>query len=206
MSERLAFTVALTGGIGSGKSVVLAEFASRGAIGIEADDLAREVVEPGTDGYQQVVDAFGSDIVAADGSIDRARLAAIVFADADQRRRLEAIVHPLVRAETRRRIAAAPVGAIVVNAVPLLFEAGLAGEYDGVVVVIATWADRLDRLQARGLSLDQALERMNAQATDADRESIATWAITNDGPIERLAEQVDRVWARIQARAAARIT
>lgn len=206
MSERLAFTVALTGGIGSGKSVVLAEFVSRGAIGIEADDLAREVVEPGTDGYRQVVDAFGTDIVAADGSIDRAGLAAVVFADGDQRRRLEAIVHPLVRAETRRRIAAAPVGAIVVNAVPLLFEAGLAGEYDAVVVVVARWADRLDRLQARGLSLDQALERMNAQATDADRESIATWVITNDGPIESLAEHVDHVWAGIRARADARIT
>lgn len=200
-----AFTVALTGGIGSGKSVVLAELVSRGAIGIEADDLAREVVEPGTDGYQQVVDAFGTDVVA-DGGLDRARLAAIVFADADERRRLEAIVHPLVRAETGRRIAAAPLGSVVVNAVPLLFEAGLAGEYDAVVVVIAPWADRLDRLQARGLSPGQTLERMNAQATDADRESIATWVITNDGPIEMLARQIDRVWAAIRARAAARIT
>ncbi|HEY8728986.1 MAG TPA: dephospho-CoA kinase [Acidothermaceae bacterium] len=206
MSQQPAFTIGLTGGIGSGKSVVLAELVLRGAIGIEADDLAREVVEPGTDGFQQVVDAFGTDVVAADGGLDRARLAAIVFADADQRRRLEAIVHPLVRAETGRRIAAAPVGSIVVNAVPLLFESGLAGAYDAVVVVMATWADRLDRLQARGMSVDQAVERMNAQATDVDRESIATWVITNDGTIERLAAQVDRVWAEIRASAAARIT
>jgi dephospho-CoA kinase len=206
VSQQPAFTIGLTGGIGSGKSVVLAELVLRGAIGIEADDLAREVVEPGTDGFQQVVDAFGTDVVAADGGLDRARLAAIVFADADQRRRLEAIVHPLVRAETGRRIAAAPVGSIVVNAVPLLFESGLAGAYDAVVVVMATWADRLDRLQARGMSVDQAVERMNAQATDVDRESIATWVITNDGTIERLAAQVDRVWAEIRASAAARIT
>jgi len=164
------------------------------------------VVEPGTEGFEQVVDAFGSEVVAGDGGIDRARLAAIVFADAVQRRRLEAIVHPLVRAETRRRIAAAPAGSLVVNAVPLLFEAGLAGEYDAVVVVMATWADRLDRLEARGLSRDEALDRMNAQATDAQRQSIATWVITNDRTVEELAEQVDRVWAAIQASAAAQIT
>jgi dephospho-CoA kinase len=206
VSEPRPFTVGLTGGIGSGKSVVLREFVARGAVGIEADDLARDVVEPGTEGFTQVVEAFGSEVVAGDGGLDRARLAAIVFADADQRRRLEAIVHPLVRAETQRLIAAAPAGSIVVNAVPLLFEGGRAGEYDGVVVVLAPLADRLERLQARGLARDEALARIDAQATDEQRASIATWVITNDGTVEELAEQVDQVWTAIQAKAAGRIT
>ena len=135
-----ALTVGLTGGIGSGKSAVLDELVALGAVGIDADAVARDVVLPGTPGFDAVAAAFGSDVVASDGGLDRRRLAAIVFADAGARARLEAITHPLVRAETERRIAAAAPDAIVVNAVPLLAEAGLAARYDVVVAVQAPLA------------------------------------------------------------------
>ena len=148
-----ALTVGLTGGIGSGKSAVLDELVALGAVGIDADMVARDVVLPGTPGFDAVVAAFGPGVVASDGGLDRRRLASIVFADAAERGRLEAITHPLVRAETRRRIAAAAPDAIVVNAVPLLTERGLVGQYDVVVAVQAPLAVRLDRvLSSRGMS------------------------------------------------------
>jgi dephospho-CoA kinase len=192
--------IALTGGIGGGKSVVLAELAARGAVVIDADEIAREVVQPGTLAFDQVLEAFGADLVGSDRSIDRGQLAAIVFADPQARARLEAIVHPLVRAETRRRMAAADADAVVVNAVPLLVEAGLAGEYDAVLVVQAPLETRLRRLsELRGMSRDEALARMAAQASDDDRAAVASWVLVNDGTLGELRRKIDRLWPQLDA-------
>lgn len=196
-----ALTVGLTGGIGAGKSAVLDELVTLGAVGIDADAMAREVVLPGTPGFEAVVAAFGPGVVAGDGGLDRGRLAAVVFADAAELARLEAIIHPLVRAETQRRIAAAPPDAIVVNAVPLLAESGLAGEFDVVVTVQAAVATRLDRLLAsRGMSAGDARARIAVQVTDEKRAAIAWWVIVNEGTIEQLRVEVAKLWAALLAR------
>ncbi len=196
-----ALTVGLTGGLGSGKSAVLDALVALGAVGIDADEVARDVVLPATPGFDAVVAAFGPGVVASDGGLDRRRLATIVFGDASQRRRLEAITHPLVRAETRRRIAAAAPDAIVVNAVPLLVETGLAGEYDVVVVVQAPLAARLDRvLSSRGMSDGDARARIAVQASDDERAAIAWRVIENDGTLDDLQAEVARLWAALVAR------
>jgi dephospho-CoA kinase len=194
-------TVGLTGGLGSGKSAVLDELVALGAVGIDADMVARDVVLPGTPGFDEVVAAFGPGIVASDGGLDRGRLAAVVFADAAERARLEAIIHPLVRAETRRRIAAAAPDAIVVNAVPLLVETGIEAEFDVVVVVQAPVAVRLDRvLASRGMSDGDARARIAVQASDAERAAIAWWVIDNEGTLGELRTEVARLWAALLAR------
>jgi dephospho-CoA kinase len=196
-----ALTVGLTGGLGSGKSAVLDELVALGAVGIDADLVARDVVLPGTPGLDAVVTAFGPGVVASDGGLDRGRLASIVFADAGERARLEAIIHPLVRAETRRRIAAAAPDAIVVNAVPLLAETGLAGEYDVVVAVQAPLAARLDWvLSSRGMSDGDARARIAVQASDEERAAIAWWVIENTGTLADLRAEVARLWAGLLAR------
>ncbi len=196
-----ALTVGLTGGLGSGKSAVLDELVALGAVGIDADDVARDVVLPGTPGFAAVAAAFGPVVVAVDGGLDRRRLAAVVFADAGARARLEAIIHPLVRAETRRRIAAAASDAIVVNAVPLLVETGIAGEYDVVVVVQASLAARLDRvLEFRGMSDGDARARIAVQASDEERAAVAWGVIVNDGTLEELRVEVGRLWTALLAR------
>jgi dephospho-CoA kinase len=196
-----ALTVGLTGGIGSGKSAALAALAALGAVVIDADDVARDVIATGTPGFDQVASVFGSDAVGADGGVDRQRLAALVFADDEARARLEAIVHPLVRAHTGRLIAAADPSAIVVNAVPLLVETGLAGEYDVVVVVYAPLEDRLQRLLAsRAMTRADALARIAAQASDDDRARAASWVLVNDGTLEELRARVTKLWAVLQSR------
>ncbi|MPY72490.1 MAG: dephospho-CoA kinase, partial [Alphaproteobacteria bacterium] len=140
----------------------------RGAVVVDADALAREAVAPGSEGLAEVVAAFGTDVLAAGGSLDRPQVGRLVFADDDARRRLEAIVHPRVRARRAELVAAAPPGAVVVDDVPLLVESGLQGDYDVVVVVDAPDAVRLDRLvRLRGMSRDDARARMAAQATRA---------------------------------------
>jgi dephospho-CoA kinase len=196
-----ALTVGLTGGIGSGKSVVLRGFVALGAVGIEADEIAREVVAVGTPGCAAVLEAFAAfDVGDGAGGIDRQRLAAVVFADAAARARLELIVHPLVRAETRRRIAAAPRDVIVVNAVPLLVEARLVGEFDVVVVVQAPVEVRLQRLfDSRAMSRADALARVAAQVSDEERAAVASWVIDNNGTADALRAQVADVWAAILA-------
>lgn len=193
-------TVGLTGGLGSGKSAVLSELVALGAVGIDADEVARDVVLPGTPGFDAVAAAFGPGVVN-DGALDRGRLAAIVFADTAERARLEAIIHPQVRAETRRRIAAAAPDAIVVNAVPLLVETGIAGEYDVVVVVQAPLAMRLDRvLSSRGMSDGDARARIAVQASDEERAAVAWRVIVNEGTLADLRAEVARLWAALQAR------
>lgn len=195
-------TVGLTGGIGSGKSEVARLLAARGAVVIDADQLAREVVVAGTPGFAAVVDAFGPGVVAADGSLDRPALAALVFADPVALRRLESIVHPLVGARAAELMAASPQDAVVVYDVPLLVENGLEERYDVVVVVDADDETRLTRLAARGLSGTDARARMAAQASRADRLAAADVVVANDGSRTDLARAVDALWGQLVDRRA----
>ena len=191
--------IGLTGGIGAGKSAVAARLAELGATVIDSDRLAREVVEPGTEGLAQVVEAFGPEILDADGALDRAALARRVFGDDEARKRLEGIVHPLVRDRAAELTAAAPPDAVIVNDVPLLVEAGLARLYDKVVVVLANEETRLARLtRQRGMSIEDARARIAAQATDEQRRAVADVVIVNDGTLDELVEQVDAVWAALR--------
>ena len=186
--------IGLTGGIGSGKSTVSALLAARGAVVIDADRIAREVVEPGTPGLAAVVDAFGADVVTADGSLDRPALAAVVFGDPEARKRLDGIVHPLVRSRAAELASAAPEDAVVVHDVPLLVETGQAGSYDLVLVVEADPETRVSRLVRRGLTADDARARMAAQATDEQRRAVADVVLDNSGTEAELAAQVERFW------------
>ncbi|HEV7871125.1 MAG TPA: dephospho-CoA kinase [Modestobacter sp.] len=187
--------IGLTGGIGSGKSTVATLLAERGARVVDADRIAREVVAPGTPGLAAVVAEFGEGVVAADGSLDRPALAAVVFADPAARSRLDAVVHPLVRARAAEAMAAAPADAVVVQDVPLLVETGQAGSYDLVLVVQTDEEVRVRRLVERGLSAADARARMASQATDEQRASVADVVLHNDGDRDALAAQVDRFWA-----------
>ena len=193
--------VGLTGGIGSGKSEVTRRLAALGAYVVDADVLAREVVEPGTPGLAAVAAEFGAEVLRPDGSLDRDRLGAIVFADPAARARLNAIVHPLVGAATAERFAAAPADAIVVHDVPLLVEVGLAAAYDVVLVVAATPETQGGRLvRARGMSADEARSRIASQAPLADKLAVADFVITNDGSLDDLDRQVQAVWLALQDR------
>src|SRR4051795_1598951 len=187
-------SIGLTGGIGSGKSTVSALLAQRGAVIVDADRIAREVVEPGTPGLAAVVAAFGEEVLGPDGALDRPALAAVVFADPQARARLDGIVHPLVRARATELAAAAPADAVVVHDIPLLVETGQAGRYDVVLVVQADPKVRVARLVARGLPEADARARIAAQATDEQRRAVADVVLDNSGARDELAAQVDRFW------------
>ncbi|KIZ18329.1 dephospho-CoA kinase [Streptomyces natalensis] len=192
--------VGLTGGIGAGKSAVSRLLASYGAVIVDADKIAREVVEPGTPGLAAVVEEFGDGVLAPDGTLDRPKLGGIVFADPDKLKALNAIVHPLVGARSAELEASAGPDAVVVHDVPLLTENGLAPLYDLVVVVDASPGTQLDRLvRLRDMAEDEAKSRMAAQATRAQRLAIADLVIDNDGPLEALEPQVREVWERLRA-------
>ncbi|WP_030766578.1 dephospho-CoA kinase [Streptomyces sp. NRRL F-2664] len=196
--------VGLTGGIGAGKSEVSRLLAGYGAIVVDADRIAREVVEPGTPGLAAVVEAFGEAVLTPEGTLDRPKLGSIVFADPDRLRTLNAIVHPLVGARSAELESAAGPDAIVVHDVPLLTENGLAPLYDLVVVVDAAPSTQLARLTGlRAMDEDEARARMAAQATREQRLAVATLVIDNDGPLEALEPQVRKVWEELTARAAA---
>ncbi|MGW4947966.1 dephospho-CoA kinase [Actinoplanes sp. NPDC004185] len=187
--------VGLTGGIGAGKSAVAQRLAARGAVLIDADRLAREVVAAGTDGQAAVVEAFGPAVLGPDGELDRPALGARVFGDEAARRRLESIIHPRVRALTAELTAAAARDAIVVNDVPLLVETGLAASYHLVVVVDADRETRVRRLvETRGMSVEQATSRIAAQADDAVRRDAADVVLPNDGGLGELDARVERLW------------
>jgi dephospho-CoA kinase len=186
--------IGLTGGIGSGKSTVSRLLGEHGAVIVDADAIAREVVAPGTPGLAAIVEAFGAAVLAADGSLDRPRLAAVVFADPEARGTLDGIVHPLVRARARELEAAAPPGAVVVHDVPLLAETGQGSAYDVVVVVEADPDMRVARLVERGLTAEDARARIAVQATDEERRAIADVVLDNSGTPEELAQQVERFW------------
>ncbi|MFI1099734.1 dephospho-CoA kinase [Streptomyces melanogenes] len=197
--------VGLTGGIGAGKSEVSRMLVSYGAVLIDADKIAREVVEPGTPGLAAVVEAFGAGILAADGTLDRPALGAIVFADPAKLAVLNGIVHPLVGARSAELEVAAGPDSVVIHDVPLLTENGLAPLYDLVVVVDAAPATQLDRLtRLRGMAKPEAEARMAAQATREQRLAVADLVIDNDGPLEALEPQVRKVWGELLERAAAR--
>jgi dephospho-CoA kinase len=190
--------VGLTGGIGSGKSEVARLLAMRGAVVIDSDVLAREVVEPGTPGLAAVVEAFGPAVLTANGRLDRDRLAEIVFADPAARERLNAIVHPLVRTASADRLAGVPPEAVVVHDIPLLVEAGLSEGWDLIVVVAASPATQLDRLvRLRGMDQAAARARIDAQMPLANKVAVADVVIDNDGTGEELVRQVDALWARL---------
>jgi dephospho-CoA kinase len=194
--------VGLTGGIGSGKSEVSRRLASYGALIIDADQVAREVVEPGTPGLAQVVDAFGTDVLASDGTLDRPRLAEIVFGDDALRAKLNAIIHPLVRDRIRELEAGAETGAVVVEAVPLIAENGMAGLYDLVVVVDVSPRIQEDRLaRDRGMTREQVAARVAAQASREDRLAIADIVLDNSGSLDELDREVGELWTEVCRRA-----
>ncbi|MFD5649274.1 dephospho-CoA kinase [Streptomyces sp. NPDC127039] len=187
--------VGLTGGIGAGKSEVSRLLVEHGAVLIDADRIAREVVAPGTPGLAAVVAAFGEDVLAEDGSLDRPKLGSIVFADPERLAVLNGIVHPLVRERSSALEEAAAEDAVVVHDVPLLTENGLAPLYDLVIVVDAAPATQLDRLvRLRGMSEQDARARMAAQATREQRREIADVVVDNDVPLQELRRRVKEVW------------
>jgi dephospho-CoA kinase len=194
--------VGLTGGIGAGKSEVSARLAAQGAVVIDADAIAREVVEPGTEGLAEVVEAFGPGVLLPDGGLDRPRLGEIVFADSELRGRLNAIVHPKVGARMAELEREAGPGAIVVLDVPLIAESGRTDAYDLVVVVDAPARVQIDRLvRRRGMTREQAKARMAAQASREDRLAIADIVIDNSGSLAELDRQVGDLWAELRRRA-----
>ncbi|MET7943260.1 dephospho-CoA kinase [Streptomyces sp. NPDC005302] len=194
--------VGLTGGIGAGKSEVSRLLVEHGAVLIDADRIAREVVEPGTPGLAAVVDAFGEDVLTADGTLDRPRLGSIVFADPERLATLNAIVHPLVGTRSRALEDAAPADAVVVHDVPLLAENGLAPLYDLVIVVDARPETQLDRLvRLRGMTEKDARARMAAQAPREKRLAVADIVIDNDVPLADLERRVADVWGDLARRA-----
>ena len=192
--------VGLSGGIGSGKSTVSRALAARGAIVIDSDVVAREVVEPGRPGLDAIAARFGPRVLGPDGRLDRAALAQLVFNDEGARSDLNGIVHPLVAAETQRRVAAAPPGSVVVLEVPLLVEAARTG-YDLVVIVEAPAPVRLERLAQRGMDPEDARLRMAAQASDSERRSVADVVLDNSGSPDDLERQVGELWSELKRRA-----
>jgi dephospho-CoA kinase len=199
------FRVGLTGGIASGKSEVSARLAAQGAVVIDADLVARDAVAPGTPGLKEIVAVFGDEVLLPDGSLDRARLGALVFADEELRRRLNTIVHPRVAAAMAERERVAAADAIVVHDIPLIAENGLAGGFDLVVVVDVPPRVQLERLiRRRGLSRQEARARIGAQATRQQRLDIADIVIDNSGSLAELDRQVGDLWAELRRRASGR--
>lgn len=191
--------LALTGGIGSGKSTVAQFFADRGATIIDADAIARSLMEPGQHVLADVVATFGAHLLDETGRLNRQALADVVFNDDDARQRLNAIVHPAVRAESKLQlkhaIEADPERAVIIQDIPLLVETGQAEKFDGVIVVHTDMATRLQRLKdLRGMAADDARARIAAQATDEHRHAVADWIIDNSGSLEETKAQVAAVW------------
>lgn len=196
--------IGLTGGIGSGKSTVAKMLVECGAVLIDADAISRQLMEPGRAVLAETVRAFGEGVLTPTGELDRAALASLVFADESARARLNAIVHPAVRAEAARQREATVQklgeGAVIVEDIPLLAETGQAADFDAVIVVEAQRQERLRRLvEMRGMSEADARARIAAQASDEQRRAIATWVIDNSGSLERTAAQVREVFAKITA-------
>lgn len=194
--------VGLTGGIGSGKSTVARLLERRGAVVFDADLLAREAVEPGTPGHAAVIERFGADVLAPGGELDREALASIVFADPSARRDLEEIVHP----EVRRLFAEGSeayrdTDRVVVFSAPLLVETGMHTAFEILVVVSATVATQIERLmRQRGMSESSIRARIEAQAPLEDKAAVADFLVDNEGTLDELESQVDRLWNDLSAR------
>lgn len=195
--------LALTGGIGSGKSTVAELFAAHGATIIDADAISRSLMEPGQQVLADVVATFGDHLLDESGRLNRQALADIVFNDDDARNRLNALVHPAVREESKLQLKAAmeadPDNAVIIQDIPLLVETGQAEKFDGVIVVYTQMDTRMQRLvDARGMNTDDARARIAAQATDEQRNAIADWIIDNSGSLENTAAQVAEVWDELR--------
>jgi len=194
--------IGLTGGIGSGKSTVAQMLANRGAVIIDADAISRELMEPGSDVLNETVRSFGSAILTADGRLDRAALASVIFENEAKRKELNSIVHPAVRSEVERQAATAQAdpgfSGVLIEDIPLLVETGQAQRFDGVVVVETALAERLRRLvDQRGMNRADALARIQAQASDQERREIATWLVDNSHSLEETRRQVETVYGQI---------
>jgi len=203
LRSAVVLAVGLTGGIGSGKSTVAAGLAARGAVVIDADRIAREIVEPGLPAFAAIVERFGPAVVGADGRLDRPALAAVVFADDEARKALEQITWPVIGAEVLRRVSEAAPDAVVVQDVPLIAEGqklGTGRTYDVIVVVEAPVPVRLERLVARGLDRADAESRIAVQASDEDRRKLADYVIDNSGDLAALDAQLDAIWSALVAR------
>ena len=192
--------VGLTGGIGAGKSTVADLFSQKGAVVIRSDELARQVIEPQTPGFQHVIDRFGKDFVNSEGYIDRAKLAQIVFQDDAALKDLENIVHPLVRSKTNELVNQHTAETIIVNEIPLLLEKKMESLFDFLVIVISSEKNRLERLVQRGLTTEQATARMAKQVSDDERRAAADFLIVNDGNLDQLEADVEKIWQTLQER------
>jgi dephospho-CoA kinase len=200
------FLIGLTGGIAAGKSTVAEHWASLGAIEIDADQLARQVVEPGTLGLLKVTAAFGPGFVNEDGALDRKALGSLVFDQPELRQKLESILHPLIQAETRARLAEQPADAIVVYNVPLLVEAGVDLPFDRVVTVEAPIDDQVKRLtQNRGMEPGEALARIKSQATPAQRANRADFILNSNQDIGLLLKDAGKLWLQFEREAQAKL-
>jgi dephospho-CoA kinase len=185
--------VALTGGIGSGKSTVGSIFAGLGAVVVDSDQIAREIVERGTEGFNLVVDQFGDGILK-NGDINRSALGELVFGDKDKLHELEAITHPLIRQAFAKIVDESPKDSIIINQIPLLVESKNEYNFDFVITVSVLDSVRIERLLARGLSNSQIQARLNAQVSDSQRESIADHVIENSGDLAGLTQEVEKIW------------
>jgi dephospho-CoA kinase len=185
--------VGLTGGIGAGKSTVANMFAQLGALTIDADQLARQAIEPGSSGFDEVIAEFSPSILT-DGDIDRQKLGTIVFKDADKRKKLESIIHPRVQEALAQRIKSLSPGDVLVYEIPLLVETGAAEKFDYIITVESDIENRLDRLFERGMDEDEAERRIAAQASQAQREVVADRVIINDGDRADLFAECARIW------------
>jgi len=185
--------VALTGGIGSGKSAVAEMLEECGAIVLDSDQLARDVIERGTPGFEAVLAAFG-DAILTDGEIDRAKLASIIFQDEAKRKELESIIHPLVRDAAESVMRKAPSDSVVINQIPLLVETNGTKRFDYVITVSASEQTRRSRLLERGLKDYEITKRMEAQVDDAAREAISHTVLKNEGSIDELQRTVEELW------------
>lgn len=191
--------IGLSGGIGSGKSTVAKIFADLGAVVIDADAIAKEVLEPGQVGYENVLHAFGETLLDTSGNIDRKILASLVFQDAEKLLKLESIVHPTVIARVSNIRESLPETSIVVYDTPLLVEKQLQDQFDKVLIVSADEDIRKERLVQRGLDLADIEARMANQATDSQRTAVADFVIINNGSMKELREQVAKVWQQLSA-------
>ncbi len=185
--------VGLTGGIGAGKSTVANMFAQLGALVVDADQLSRQAIEPGSSGFDEVVATFGEKILT-DGVIDRQKLGKIVFKDAVERKKLEAIIHPRVQDALAERIKSLSPGDILIYEIPLLVETGAAEKFDYIITVESDIENRLDRLFERGMDEDEAERRIAAQASQSEREAVADRVIINDGDRAELFAECARIW------------
>lgn len=192
--------VGLTGGIGAGKSTVADLFSQKGAVVIRSDELARQVIEPQTPGFQQVIARFGKEFVNSEGYIDRAKLAQIVFSDDTALKDLENIIHPLVRNKTNQIIDQHTSETIIINEIPLLLEKKMESLFDFLVIVISSEKNRLERLAQRGLTKDQATARIAKQVSDDERKAAADFLIVNDGNLDQLEADVEKIWQTLQER------